>query len=68
MTLTREELKSASEVLSVLKPMDVDKALIILAFVLRTISTVTNGSLKGNVEAHMENFIAECGERSWELH
>lgn len=67
-TLGPDELKLATNVLSTLKPLSVDTALIVLAFVLRVISTVTNGNLEGNVEDHMENFIAECGKRSWELH
>ena len=68
MTLTEEELREASRVLEILKPMSVEHALYILAFVLRTISTVSGGELKGVLENYMEAFVAECGNRSWQLH
>ena len=68
MILNEHELVYAEEVLRVLKPLSINDAITIVAFVLRTISSVAEGDLEGTLEARMQKFVNEADLRSWQLH
>ena len=66
--LTEEQIARANAVLRAVKQETADDAVTILAFVLRTISTVAENRMDDVLETSMKSFIAESEQRSWQLH
>lgn len=68
MTLSEQELEYAHAVLKALKPLTINDAITIIAFVLRTISNVADGDLDETLETRMTKFVHDAGNRSWLVH